>query len=125
MEIEINEDSVELLDKYTKIRPSTIELILERIIREWTDSEAKKWVQNPILFRTLAKLPKEKTMKININHDIAKSYIRTLKKIEDKLEIQIDPSKLASFLAKAFIHKYNIKYMESSYKEKFGQIRKV
>lgn len=125
MQIHVDEEAIDVLERYCKIRPSTPEIIVGRVLREWYSLAAKHWDKNPRLMPILPKVPETKTTGININRDIAKIYIKTVMALNKKHNEDINPVCLASWLCKMFFKAFNVKYMADHYKEKFGQIRKV
>lgn len=125
MEIHIDEEATNLLDKYCRIRPSKPELIVDRIVREWYSKAAKQWIIHPRLIPKLPKIPEGKTTAVNIDKKIAKLYILTIANINKRLNMEINPVCLTSWLCKIFFKAYNIKYMTERYKERFGRIARI
>lgn len=128
-EIHIDEESLDLLDKYCKIRPSTPGNIVDRVVREWYSIAARQWVlKRPMLNDFLLnhhKVPEGKTTAVNINHDHAREYLTTITRLNQKCNVDINPVALTSWLVKMFIRMFNMKYMTEHYQERMGQIRKV
>ena len=122
-EIEIGEDEVEMLDKYCNeyVRPAHIGAMLGRIVEAWYARAAKLWSKSPELIPKLQKL--NKTQMIEINSDDGRQYIRTISALEKKLDIQINPAELTSWLVRMFEKTYRLKNM-SKYKIDMGRIKK-
>ena len=123
LEIGIHEETRNLLDTYCKLRPSTPENIFDRVLRGWYSTAARMWAKNPNLIPKLEKVDENKITKLNIDHTHAKAYLKTLDQLNKKLNINLCPVALATWLTNIFIKTYNLKEM-SKYKESFGKMKK-
>ena len=115
LEIEIEEDSVQLLGKYCRVRPTNISAFIGRILREWYVRTPKLWKQKPHLIPNPKKIPESKVMKITINSDIAKIFNQYC------FEFNLNPCDFASFLISIYWKAYMKKMVEIQKKRKMDK----
>lgn len=125
MDVEVEEEAVQLLEKYTNHRPGETGLILDRIVREWYARAAKSWRNTPGLIPKLPKVPEGKTMKVRINKTHAKIYKKTIEKLNQIHGLEIKEACLTSYLTRMFCRIFEIKKKAEKYKIKFGKFHKV
>ena len=120
--IELEEESFVILDKYCNesIRPAQIGAVLSRIIEAWYARAAMEWAKNPKYIPNLSIIPENKTNSVPISDHQSQMFQKTIRALNDKLNIEIDPCSLASWLTRMFIKAYDLK-TKSELKRKFGK----
>jgi len=124
MQIHIEEEAVSLLEKYCKYRPGKPQYIVESALRPWYALGAKMWLKYPNAVPLLPKVPESKTTGISIAKDHAKSFLGTLDKLNKKLNLEINPVCLASWLVKIYCKGWITK-MTKDYKHDFGKFKRT
>jgi len=124
-QIEIDENSFALLDKYCNelVRPAVMGAVLGRVLEAWYAQAAKEWAKDRNLIPKLPKVPEGITQGVDINSEDARIFLTTLKKLNEKTGLEINPASLASWLVGLFIKMYDIK-KKSKYKIKMGMLKK-
>lgn len=105
MQILLDSETINLLDKYCSTRPSEPELIVDRVLREWYVRAVPIWRKNKDLIPQFPKIPEKQVGGISINSDHARNFYSYCYALE------LDPIKTASWLVKLFIRNFKIKKM--------------
>lgn len=106
-EVEIDEDSMKLIDEYCRTRPAKPNLIIDRIAREFYTKVVKELKKNTALMNDMKqkveRVPEEKRNAILINNEHARLFKNTAEKLG------FDPCDLLSWQAKMFIKAHGMK----------------
>ena len=112
IEIEVDEEAVHLVCKYTRKTPSEAPIIFGRIVREWYLSGVKAWLQDRNLVPMERKIPEDRITKIGIDSEIAKRY-RLMAKT-----FNLSEAFLTSWLSWMFIQTFKLKQKGDSWRTK-------
>ena len=129
MEIHVDEETIDVLDKYSNYRPAEPKYIIEAAIRPWTTMVSEAWKKHPGLaedfMSSIPNIKEGKTSAINIDKQICKDYLTKIAEVNKKLNINIDPVKLTSWVCKLYIKSRAIERLQKTYKRDFGKFKPV
>lgn len=108
-EVDIDEQCVRTLERYSLKGVAEIPLMIDRIVREWYSQATLAWLKRPALIPALPKVPEGRIVKVKISRDHAKEYKATIAGLNAKLGTHIQEADLTTYLASMFIMAFKIK----------------
>lgn len=124
--IGISDGTKDKLVKYCneRIRPVQLHMVMGRILRRWCMKIAKVWIQDKETIPSMKKIPEKALTQVAISDTDYRMFKRTLSGLNGKMNTEIDPASLASFLAEMFIKAYDIERKSKGYKFSMGRVRR-
>lgn len=126
-QVNLDEEAIQLLEKYCNYTPAEVPTIIGRIAREFYSTAWKHIMRSPSLMQGMAgwipTVAEKNTQGIFIEKFIADNYLKSVELMNNKLSetdgnnIQFNPDHLLSWLTWTFIKSYNVAKKAKKYKE--------